>query len=94
MYCIVILFYFVGFLHLFLRLNENLHLVLLDISIVKMGDQDSRKLFIGGTKECDEDTLKHYFSGFGEVESMRVVMDQETQRYFHLVTFQWAKGKL
>ena len=46
-----------------------------------MGDEDSRKLFIGGTKNADEQTLEQYFQSFGQIESVKVIYDRETNRY-------------
>ena len=46
-----------------------------------MGDEDARKLFVGGTKNADEDALEGYFKKFGRIESVKVVYDRETNRY-------------
>ena len=45
-----------------------------------MGDEDDRKIFVGGTRDAGEDLLHQYFSTFGAIESVKVVIDRETQR--------------
>ena len=45
-----------------------------------MGDEENRKLFVGGTKNADEPTLENYFSQFGQIDSVKVIMDRETNR--------------
>ena len=45
-----------------------------------MGDEDDRKLFVGGTGRADENALETYFSNFGEIESVKVIYDRETNR--------------
>ena len=47
----------------------------------KMGDEESRKLFVGGTKNADEGLLQDYFQNFGAIESVKVIYDRETNRY-------------
>ena len=47
---------------------------------VKMGDEDSRKIFVGGTRDADEGMLENYFRNFGAIESVKVVYDRETNR--------------
>jgi len=55
-----------------------------------MGDEDSRKIFVGGTRDADEGMLENYFRNFGAVESVKVVYDRETNRPrgFGFVVFQ------
>jgi len=55
-----------------------------------MGDEDNRKIFVGGTRDANEDMLHNYFSEFGAIESVKVVMDRDTQRPrgFGFVVFQ------
>ena len=43
--------------------------------------EDDRKLFVGGTKNADDATLRNYFQKFGEIESVKVIFDRETDRY-------------
>jgi len=45
-----------------------------------MGDEESRKLFVGGTKNADEGLLQDYFQNFGAIESVKVIYDRETNR--------------
>ena len=60
-----------------------------DLKRTAMGDEDSRKIFVGGTKDADEDLLKDYFAQFGEIESCKVIYDRETNkpRGFGFVVF-------
>ena len=37
-----------------------------------MGDEDSRKIFVGGTRDADEKTVEDYFQQFGAIESCKV----------------------
>ena len=46
-----------------------------------MGDEDSRKLFVGGTRNADEGLLQDYFQTFGEIESVKVIYDRDTNRF-------------
>ena len=46
-----------------------------------MGDEEDRKLFVGGTKNADEKELESYFENFGKVESVKVIYDRDTARY-------------
>ena len=46
-----------------------------------MGDEDNRKLFVGGTRNADENLLQSYFQNYGEIESVKVILDRETNRY-------------
>ncbi len=39
-----------------------------------MGDEDSRKIFVGGTRDADEKTVEDYFQQFGAIESCKVVV--------------------
>ena len=39
-----------------------------------MGDEDSRKIFVGGTRDADEKTVEAYFEQFGAIESCKVVV--------------------
>ena len=43
--------------------------------------EDDRKLFVGGTKNANDATLRNYFQKFGEIESVKVIYDKETERY-------------
>ncbi len=45
-----------------------------------MGDEEDRKLFVGGTKNADDKQLRSYFENFGEVESVKVIYDRDTER--------------
>ena len=45
-----------------------------------MGDEDDRKIFVGGTRDADETMLENYFRSFGAIESVKVVYDRETNR--------------
>ena len=45
-----------------------------------MGDEDSRKIFVGGTRDADEGMLENYFRTFGDIESVKVVYDRDTNR--------------
>ena len=45
-----------------------------------MGDEDSRKIFVGGTRDADEGMLENYFRKFGAIESVKVVYDFETNK--------------
>ena len=47
-----------------------------------MGDDESRKLFVGGTRNADENALENYFQNFGAIESVKVIYDRETGRYY------------
>jgi len=55
-----------------------------------MGDEDSRKIFVGGTRDADEGMLERYFGNFGAIESVKVVYDRDTNRPrgFGFVVFQ------
>jgi len=55
-----------------------------------MGDEDSRKIFVGGTRDADEKTVEDYFQQFGAIESCKVIYDRETNspRGFAFVVFQ------
>ena len=46
-----------------------------------MGDEENRKLFVGGTRNADENLLQTYFQNYGEIESVKVIYDRETNRY-------------
>ena len=46
-----------------------------------MGDEENRKLFVGGTRNADEGQLESYFQNFGQIESVKVIYDRETNRY-------------
>ena len=46
-----------------------------------MGDEDSRKIFVGGTRDADEGMLERYFGAYGAIESVKVVYDRDTNRY-------------
>ena len=46
-----------------------------------MGDEENRKLFVGGTGRADEQQLESYFQSFGAIESVKVIYDRETNRY-------------
>ena len=46
-----------------------------------MGDEDCRKLFVGGTRNADEGLLQDYFQTFGEIESVKVIYDRDTNRF-------------
>ena len=48
--------------------------------------EDDRKLFVGGTKNADDSMLKNYFQKFGEIESVKIIYDRETERYTDMVT--------
>ena len=37
-----------------------------------MGDEDSRKIFVGGTRDADQKMLEDYFMQFGAIESCKV----------------------
>ena len=45
-----------------------------------MGDEDNRKLFVGGTRNADENMLESYFQVYGQIESVKVIYDRETNR--------------
>ena len=45
-----------------------------------MGDEDNRKLFVGGTRNADENMLESCFQAFGPIESVKVIYDRETNR--------------
>jgi len=45
-----------------------------------MGDEENRKLFVGGTRNADENLLQTYFQNYGEIESVKVIYDRETNR--------------
>ena len=45
-----------------------------------MGDEENRKLFVGGTRNADETQLESYFQNFGQIESVKVIYDRETNR--------------
>ena len=45
-----------------------------------MGDEESRKLFVGGTRNADEGMLENYFQSFGQIESVKVIYDRETNQ--------------
>ena len=45
-----------------------------------MGDEDSRKIFVGGTKDADQTMLENYFQRFGRIESAKVIYDRETNK--------------
>ena len=45
-----------------------------------MDDEENRKLFVGGTKNADEKMLESYFQHFGEIDTVRVIYDRETER--------------
>ena len=46
-----------------------------------MGDEEDRKLFVGGLpQECSQDDLKEYFSTFGELDKIQLKMDPMTGR--------------
>jgi len=55
-----------------------------------MGDEDSRKIFVGGTRDADEGMLERYFGAYGAIESVKVVYDRDTNRPrgFGFVVFQ------
>jgi RNA recognition motif-containing protein len=59
-----------------------------------MGDEDDRKLFVGGTKNADERSLEEYFGSFGQIESCKIVYDRETERSrgFGFVTYMDASS--
>ena len=46
-----------------------------------MGDEENRKLFVGGTRDADENALETYFQNFGEIESVKVIYDRDTNRF-------------
>ena len=50
------------------------------IQVRKMGDEDSRKIFVGGTKDADHAMLENYFQRFGRIESAKVIYDRETNK--------------
>ena len=45
-----------------------------------MGDEDSRKIFVGGTRDADEKTVEDYFQQFGAIESCKVISWSEISR--------------
>jgi hypothetical protein len=45
-----------------------------------MGDEEDRKLFVGGTRNADENMLQDYFGAFGNVESCKVIYDRDSGR--------------
>jgi len=41
----------------------------------------SKKIFLGGLKDChDENSLREYFGQFGNITSVKVLLDKETGR--------------
>ena len=53
-----------------------------------MGDEDSRKIFVGRTGEADEGTLEEYFKQFGAIESVKIeYTDTNKPRGFGFVVF-------
>ena len=34
-----------------------------------MGDEENRKLFVGGTRNADENLLQTYFQNYGEIKA-------------------------
>ena len=45
-----------------------------------MGDEENRKLFVGGTKNADEQMLENHFSQFGQIDNVKVIYDRETNQ--------------
>lgn len=62
---------------------------------VNLGDEDDRKLFVGGLpQDAKEDEIKEYFGAFGEIESVNLKTDAATgrSRGFAFVMFKAAEG--
>jgi len=45
-----------------------------------MDDEDNRKLFVGRTRDADENQLRSYFQKYGQLESVDVIYDRESNR--------------
>jgi len=60
-----------------------------------MGEEEDRKVFVGGlAQECSQDDLRQYFSQFGETERVQLKMDFQTgrSRGFAFVVFRDVSG--
>ncbi|ALC47350.1 Rbp4, partial [Drosophila busckii] len=64
-------------------------------AIGHLSNVKTTKIFLGGLKDChDESALREYFSKFGNVSSVKVLLDKETgrKRGFGFLEFEEASG--
>ena len=46
-----------------------------------MDTEAARKMFVGGIKDTNEETLKEYFDSYGDIDMVDIAYDHRNSRY-------------